>query len=142
MIRIEINNKQDLVELDNNIYKLFQEIAERTSQIEGYNQGEISFALVDNKIIRELNKKYRNNDQATDVLSFPMDEEIWGDIIISTERAAAQAKEYGHSLKRELGYLAVHGIMHLLGYDHKTPGEKAEMRYKEERVLSELNLQR
>ena len=78
----------------------------------------------------------------TDVLSFSMDEEIWGDIVISTEKVIEQAEEYGHSIKRELSYLIVHGILHLLGYDHETPGEQAEMRQKEERVLSELNISR
>lgn len=142
MIKVEINNIQSILEVDDNLYSLFQKIIEKTAQIEGYGQGEISLALVDNDQIQELNKKYRQKDSPTDVLSFPMDEEILGDIIISVEQAQLQAGEYGHSLKRELGYLTVHGVLHLLGYDHKTDGEREEMRKKEERVLSELNLKR
>ncbi|MFW5972109.1 MAG: rRNA maturation RNase YbeY [Bacillota bacterium] len=142
MIKIEINNQQELIDVDQELYDFFQLLADRTASIEGYNKGEISFALVDNSTIRELNKKYRDKDTATDVLSFRMDEDIWGDIIISTERTISQADEYGHSVKRELGYLVVHGILHLLGYDHKTVGEKKEMRKKEERVLNEINLSR
>ncbi|MFP4015427.1 MAG: rRNA maturation RNase YbeY, partial [Halanaerobiales bacterium] len=122
MIKIAINNQQDLLEVDEKLKTMLQNIAEKTAELEGYNQGEISFALVNNSMIQELNGKYRQIDSPTDVLSFSMDEEIWGDIIISTERAASQAEEYGHSLEREMGFLAVHGILHLLGYDHKTPG--------------------
>ncbi|MFP4660709.1 MAG: rRNA maturation RNase YbeY [Halanaerobiales bacterium] len=142
MIKIAINNQQDILEVNENLKEILQNIADKTAELEGYNQGEISFALVDNSKIQELNRKYRQLDSPTDVLSFSMDDEIWGDIIISTERAASQAEEYGHSLEREFGYLAIHGILHLLGYNHKTPGEKAEMRQKEERVLSELKLSR
>lgn len=142
MIKIAINNQQTLIKLDDEIEKLFKALADKTAELEGYNQGEISFALVNNEIIQELNRKYRGEDMPTDVLSFSMDEEIWGDIVISTEKVIEQAEEYGHSIKRELSYLIVHGILHLLGYDHETPGEQAEMRQKEERVLSELNISR
>lgn len=142
MIKIEINNQQDRLKVDDSIFNLLQRIAEKTASLEGYDQGEISFALVDNQQIQRLNREYRQIDSPTDVLSFPMDDQVWGDVIISIEQAIKQAEEYGYSLKRELGYLAVHGILHLLGYDHKGPGEKEEMRRKEERVLSELNLNR
>ncbi len=142
MIKIAVNNQQDLIKVDEKLIKILETIAEKTAQIEGYSQGEISFAFVDNMQIQELNRKYRQIDSPTDVLSFSMDDEIWGDIIISTERAQSQAEDYGHSIERELGYLVVHGILHLLGYDHKSPGEKIEMRRKEERVLSELKLSR
>jgi len=142
VIKIAVNNQQDLIQVDEKLTKMLGTIAEKTAQIEGYSQGEISFAFVDNKQIQELNRKYRQIDSPTDVLSFSMDDEIWGDIIISTERAKSQAEDYGHSIERELGYLVVHGILHLLGYDHKSPGEKIEMRRKEERVLSELKLSR
>ena len=98
--------------------------------------------FVSSKKIKELNKQYRDKNEATDVLSFPIDEEILGDIIISAERAAAQAQEYGHSLKRELAYLTVHGILHLFGYDHHNKEGKSEMRQKEERVLTQLNISR
>lgn len=142
MIKIAVNDQQNLIQVDDKLTSMLQTIAGKTAQIEGYSQGEISFAFVDNMQIQELNLKYRQIDSPTDVLSFSMDDEIWGDIIISIQRAQSQAEEYGHSIERELGYLVVHGILHLLGYDHKSPGEKMEMRRKEERVLSELQLSR
>lgn len=142
MIKIEINNRQSIIEVDDKYQDLFQQLAEKAAELEGYEHGEISFALVDNEEIHRLNKKYRGIDSPTDVLSFPMDDEVWGDIIISIEQAKLQAGEYGHSLEREIGYLAVHGLLHLLGYDHSCTGEKDEMRKKEERVLSELKLYR
>ena len=117
---------------------------------------EISVSIVDNEEIREINRQFRNIDRATDVLSFPMltfaegeeaevnenDEIVLGDIIISLERAKEQAEEYGHSYRRELNYLLVHGIMHCLGYDHMTEEEKSEMREKEECILGKMGITR
>ena len=116
---------------------------------------EISVIFVDNQRIRELNNQYRNKDSATDVLSFPMgvngeydlDEDngckVLGDIVISMERAMEQAELYGHSLQREVAYLTVHSMLHLLGYDHETSGlEAVRMREKEEAVLLQLGLPR
>lgn len=142
MINVDFNNQQNFLDLDEEIISLLRKVVVTAVELEGYNSGEVSVAFVTNEKIRELNKKYRKKDEATDVLSFPIDEEILGDIIISTERAAAQAKEYGHSLKRELAYLTVHGILHLFGYDHHNKKEKSEMRQKEERVLTHLNISR
>ena len=115
----------------------------------------ISVIFVDNQRIRELNNQYRNKDSATDVLSFPMgvngeydlDEDngckVLGDIVISMERAMEQAELYGHSLQREVAYLTVHSMLHLLGYDHETSGlEAVRMREKEEAVLLQLGLPR
>ncbi len=142
MIKIEISNQQDNINIDKAVYSLFQLIAEKAAKLEELTTGEISFALVNNEIIQKLNKQYRNQDKPTDVLSFPMDDELWGDVVISTEQAVLQAKEYGHSLKRELAYLAVHGILHLLGYDHLKPEDKSIMRDREEQILKALNLKR
>ena len=142
MIKMEINNQQEKIYIDKNLYKDFENIITKATEMEGYDGGEISVALVDNAKIRELNKKFRKKDEVTDVLSFPMDEEILGDIIISAERALSQSKDYGHSFKREICYLVTHGILHLLGYDHKNEGEKKEMRKKEERILKELEIKR
>jgi len=116
---------------------------------------EISVSFVDNEQIRALNAEYRNKDAATDVLSFPLgeagvydlDEETGacelGDIVISVERAMEQAEQYGHSLEREIGWLTVHSMLHLLGYDHETGEEDArDMRRREETVLSSLGLVR
>jgi probable rRNA maturation factor len=142
MIKMEINNLQEKVEIDEKLYEDFKNIITKATEMEGYDGGEISIAFVNNEKIKELNNKFRNINEDTDVLSFPMDEEILGDIIISAEKALSQSKDYGHSFKREICYLVTHGILHLLGYDHKTDGEKKEMRKKEERILKELEIKR
>jgi len=115
---------------------------------------EVSLVLVNDEYIHGLNREYRNKDCPTDVLSFALnegeepvvidgpEEVLLGDIIISVETAMRQAMEYGHSLERELAYLTVHGILHLLGYDHMIEEEKQEMRREEEHVLSLLGINR
>lgn len=116
---------------------------------------EISVTFVDDARIQELNKQHRNIDKATDVLSFPLGEngvydinpetgaKMLGDIVISMERAVAQAEEYGHPLQREVAFLTVHSMLHLLGYDHVNGGlEAVHMREKEEAVLTQLGLKR
>lgn len=108
---------------------------------------EVSVSFVDNEEIRVLNKEYRNIDMATDVLSFPMDQEfnipgvtLLGDIIISLEKAKEQAEEFSHSLDREISYLLAHSIYHLLGYDHIEEEEKKEMREKEKSIMKKLKI--
>ena len=120
----------------------------------GWDEAEVSLMLVDDQRIHALNLEYRGVDQPTDVLSFALQEEMeeepdsefedemLGDIVISVPRARAQAEEYGHSFERELVYLAVHGTLHLLGYDHEEETAKQEMRLKEEEVMALLNLER
>lgn len=115
---------------------------------------EVSVTIVDNEEIRKINNKFRNIDRATDVLSFPLidfDNEslpddgskiYLGDIIISIERAKEQAKEYGHSIDREIGFLTAHSMLHLLGYDHMVPEEEKEMFAKQEEILNNLGLRR
>ena len=116
---------------------------------------EISVSFTDDEGIRQLNGSYRNKDSATDVLSFPLGEngeydidedngcKLLGDIVISMERAMEQAELYGHSLQREVAYLTVHSMLHLLGYDHEAGGlEAVRMREKEEAVLIQLGLPR
>ena len=121
---------------------LIRKVSKKALTLEKIDK-EVSIALVDNQYIKDLNKKYRNKDEATDVLSFPQeDEALLGDIIISVPRAKKQAQEYNHSLAREIGFLTVHGIFHLMGYDHHDAAEKAEMRRKEEEVLTHFNLTR
>ena len=108
--------------------------------------------------IQKINKEYRNIDKATDVLSFPMfekeeldkkieekdflHEDVLGDIVISIPKVEEQAKEYAHSLERELSYMLVHGFYHLMGYDHIEDEDKKEMRKKEEKVLEDLQILR
>ena len=112
---------------------------------------EISVSFVDDDEIREINKKFRNIDASTDVLSFPLcsDDEYepceetgcvpLGDIVISIEHAQAQAEEYGHSFEREVAYLTVHSMLHLLGYDHLDEGpQKAQMRKREEHIAKTI----
>jgi len=110
--------------------------------------------LVDDQRIHALNLEYRGVDRPTDVLSFALQEEMeeepeieeedemLGDIVISVERARDQAVEYGHSFEREIIYLAVHGTLNLLGFDHEEEIDKQEMRVKEEAVMAKLKLER
>ncbi len=142
VINAEFNNQQDEIDIDQEMLELLKKVIITAAELEGYSGGEVSIAFVSNQQIKELNSKYRDKDQTTDVLSFPIDDEMLGDIIISAKRAAEQALEYGHSLKRELAYLTVHGMLHLFGYDHQSEEEKKEMRQKEERVLTQLGISR
>lgn len=107
--------------------------------------------IVDNEKIREINKTYRNKDSVTDVISFAFEEvedikydniRFLGEIYISYEKCKEQAAEYGHSIKRELCYLSIHGLLHLLGYDHIIEEDKKVMRALEEEILNEFNIQR
>ncbi|RCW45388.1 MULTISPECIES: rRNA maturation RNase YbeY [unclassified Halanaerobium] len=142
MINIQLSNNQDKIKLPSEIENLLQKVVKCAAELEGYNGGEVSIALVDNEQIKELNIKYRDKHEATDVLSFPIGDEILGDIVISAERALQQAKDYGHSFAREIAYLTVHGVLHLFGYNHYGEEEKKMMRQKEERVLAQLDLRR
>ena len=134
---------------------------------EGETQSDCPLAaevvFVDGERIRELNRETRGVDSVTDVLSYPSLDDIrgvtlkkacfpadidengnlfLGSIAVCTQRAKEQAEEYGHSYMRELHYLVTHGIFHLLGYDHMTESDKAEMRQREERVLAKINITR
>lgn len=106
----------------------------------GYGDAELSVLVTGNDEIRALNKQYRKIDKATDVLSFPMDDErMLGDIAISYEKTLSQAKEFRVTADEELGRLLVHGLLHLLGYDHVKGGRQAkEMREKEGKILAIL----
>ena len=114
---------------------------------------EISVLICDATLIQELNCQYRHIDAPTDVLSFALNEgeeegydgpdtKLLGDIVISLDKTREQAEEYGHSFERELAYLTVHGMLHILGYDHMTDEDKAEMRKEEEFVLHRLGFVR
>ena len=142
MINVDFNDQQDQIKISREMLSLLEKVIVTAAELEGYSGGEVSIAFVSNQQIKELNNKYRDKNEATDVLSFPIDEEMLGDIIISAQRAAEQSEEYGHSLKRELAYLTVHGMLHLFGYGHHSEKEKEEMRQKEKRVLTQLNISR
>lgn len=101
---------------------------------------EVSIMITDNIEIQSLNAKYRNIDAPTDVLSFEMDDQYLGDIVISMDKVIEQAHVYGHSLKRELSFLVVHGMLHLLGYDHIDEVDRVLMREKEEKILNDLEI--
>lgn len=132
---------------------LLRRVIERALAAEGV-QGpvEITLVVTDDEEVRHLNAHYRGIDQTTDVLSFPLEApggptfvtppgqpRHLGDVVISFPRAAEQAAEYGHSLRRELAYLAVHGTLHLLGYEHEeVEAEREAMRRKEEAALAEV----
>lgn len=113
---------------------------------------EISLTFVSKEEIRELNNTYRGIDNHTDVLSFPLiedfdeidsnEEYMLGDVVICLEKARRQAEEYGHSEKREIVYLFVHSVCHLLGFDHMEEDEKQEMRLREEEIMEQLQLTR
>lgn len=135
------------------VENLLQFAAEREG-VQG--QAEVSVTIVSNDDIHQINKEYRGKDAPTDVISFALEEEgegeieivgaemppVLGDIIISADRTREQAEEYNHSFKRELGFLAVHGFLHLLGYDHMTKEEEEEMFTKQKELLDAYGLKR
>lgn len=132
---------------------LIEAAVTKSLELEGVTtELEISVLLVDNKGIREINREHRRLDQATDVLSFPQfnsKEELagaphaaLGDIVLSLEKAKEQAEEYGHTLEREVGFLTVHSMLHLLGYDHDTPERTALMQAREREILNAMQLTR
>ena len=146
---------------ENIIYgETVKKVLEKCFQEEGLENSNllitVTFTTPEN--IRKINKEYRNIDKATDVLSFPMferdeiqnmikkqefeHEDMLGDLVISVEKVKEQAEEYGHSFKRELSYMLVHGFYHLMGYDHIKEEDKKEMRPKEEKILSDLKISR
>lgn len=156
------NNEQQEMEIGESLISLLEQILEKAGKLEGVDDGEVDLTFVDNERIHELNREYRGIDRPTDVLSFALNEsgedepeivyevedssedipDMLGDIIISVTRAKEQAEEYGHSLERELGFLFVHGFLHLLGYDHQDEASEAEMMGKQEQVLSQVGLTR
>jgi len=103
---------------------------------------EISLVFTDDEGIARLNMMYRGIDQPTDVLSFPMGRPLLGDIVISLERAVSQAREYGHSLQRELAFLTVHGALHLLGLDHESKSDRKRMESYQKQILFVLGIPR
>lgn len=139
--------------------QLLQEVARRVVEAEGLSgRLRLTIHLLDDERLRAINREQRGIDRPTDVLSFPLLESLQrgeqtfalppriprhlGDVVISYERARAQAAEYGHSVEREVCYLLAHGVLHLLGYDHVEESERRRMREKEEAALQPLGLTR
>ena len=144
-----VNNMQEAIDVPGEILFLLEEIGEFVLRHEGQSANcEVSLILVDNSYIHDLNLTYRGLDAPTDVLSFNLqdnrtdfeEDPILGDVVVSLEKAAEQANSYGHSFKREVVFLSLHGILHLLGYDHETPEEEREMNEKAEMVLKKYNI--
>ncbi|OWA36675.1 rRNA maturation RNase YbeY [Saccharibacillus sp. O16] len=166
-LRLEWSNEQEHYEIGDTLIGQLNQLLEAAGQAEGVTEGEVALTFVDDEEIHRLNKEFRNIDRPTDVLSFAMREsvgdepeityeieegdeadtvpeldEMLGDIIISVPRAIAQSEDYGHSVEREIGFLFVHGFLHLLGYDHQTPEDEAVMMGKQEAVLQQIGLTR
>ncbi|HZH61418.1 MAG TPA: rRNA maturation RNase YbeY [Metabacillus sp.] len=156
-MRLSIDSHDETNELTEEQIKTVEELLQFAAETEDVSQGaELSVTFVSNERIQEVNREYRDKDQPTDVISFALEEmgegemeiiggdqpRVLGDIIISIPRAREQAEEYGHSFMRELGFLAVHGLLHLLGYDHMTDSEEKVMFTKQKEILNNYGLKR
>jgi probable rRNA maturation factor len=158
-VQLLISEEQSQVDVGSEIKDLIREALGKLLKEEEFSQefidaAEVSMILTDDQKMAVLNERYRGVAGTTDVLSFPMmdgdddlvdldglqDEFLLGDIVISVPRALEQAREYGHSLAREMLFLAVHGMLHLLGYDHQLKADAARMRSKEKKVLKMVDL--
>ena len=147
-MEIFIDNRQSKVEIEEEIYSTIKKAVKEVLIMEKDSLNyEVSVSFVDTEEIRNLNREYRNIDNETDVLSFPQDiaftfegPVLLGDIIISVERALEQSQEIGHSFHREIAYLAVHSMFHLLGYDHMDYEGKRAMRLKEKEAMKKMNI--
>lgn len=148
-MEIYYDDRQDDIKITDEIKNLIEKSIAAVLKVEGLDENvEVSVSFVGDEEIRDLNRDYRGVDKSTDVLSFPMDDEfiivsrILGDVIINTKRVMEQAEELGHSEERELSYLTVHSILHLLGYDHMEDEDKKEMREREKLAMKELSIYR
>ena len=148
MSNIEIVNltNEEIEEID-----MLEGFTKYMSEYMKIDDAVFSIIFVDNKKIREINKTYRNIDRETDVISFALEDDktfntdafrFLGDIYISIDKAKEQAKEYGHSLKREIAFLSVHGFLHLLGYDHMTKEDEEVMFSLQEEILDSYGIKR
>lgn len=111
---------------------------EKTLAVHHIKNTELSFTMVDPSEIKRLNCDFRNIDRVTDVLSFPIDDQMLGDIVVCKKRLTKQAKAYGNSYLRELSYLTVHSVLHLMGYDHMEKRDKQLMRKMEKEIMKDL----
>ena len=156
-LKVYVKNNQSEVKVPVGIRLLIRRCCQAVLTTEKFGKdAEVSVSFVSNNEIKNLNKIYRNKDSVTDVLSFPLTGEDGtvevnpetgavqlGDVVISLETAVKQAQNFGHSLEREVGFLTVHSMLHLLGYDHETSQlDQRIMREKEESVLEKLGISR
>ena len=148
-----ISFEPETLTVEENLSEEILRAADVVGEIYGVENAELSVTLTDDEHIHALNKKFRGIDRATDVLSFAFREsdepevlgadfEILGDVIISLERAKIQAEEFGHSFLREVIFLEVHGLLHLLGYDHMSDDERREMETEQKFIMSKLGIGR
>ena len=151
---VALDNDQEKIEISTELEGLLNKAMNLVARLENLSENsEVDITIVTDEEIHVLNRDYRGVDRATDVLSFALDEgddepeilgaeaeHLLGDIIISAEKANEQAEEFGHGLNREIVYLAVHGMLHLVGYDHMVEDEKIVMRRREEEILREIDL--
>lgn len=154
MLTIDLMDETET--LNSSELSFVEKVLKHAAETENVSEAEVSVTFVTNEIIQAINKEYRGKDTPTDVISFAMEElgegeqeivgseepRTLGDIIISLDRTKEQAADYGHSFERELGFLAVHGFLHLLGYDHMSEDEEQEMFAKQENILSSLGIKR
>jgi len=139
-----INETEEKIDELETVEKLIDFALEK----ENLEDVEFNIIIVDNKKIREINKEYRKIDKETDVISFALEDymditlphRLLGDIYISIDKAKGQAIEYGHSLLRELGFLSIHGLLHLLGYDHMNEEDEKVMFERQELILNEFGI--
>ncbi|WP_168119299.1 rRNA maturation RNase YbeY [Paenibacillus sp. HB172176] len=163
-LHLDWSNEQEKLEIPDNWIEKLEELLQLAGEAEGMDRGEVALTFTDDEGIHALNKEYRGIDRPTDVLSFAMQDDgveeldivfevesedepdpisgMLGDIIISVDRAVAQSEEYGHSIEREIGFLFVHGFLHLIGYDHGDEQSESEMTAKQEQVLLKAGLTR
>ena len=155
---IIIDNDQKKIAIDDNLLERMEQVGILALSTAGaIDDYEVSVFISDDDFIQNINKQYRKVDRPTDVLSFVLlededrdeplyfsesDKIILGDIVISAERAKEQNEDFGHSFTREMCYLLVHGILHLLGYDHESENDKQAMRKMEEKVLMKMDISR
>jgi metalloprotein, YbeY/UPF0054 family len=163
-LQLDWSNEQEKMNIPDDWIPMLEKLLQLAGEAEGLSEGEVALTFTDNEGIHALNRDYRGIDRPTDVLSFAMMDEgteeldiifevesedeadpisgMLGDIVISVERAKEQSEEYGHSLEREIGFLFVHGFLHLMGYDHEDAESEAVMTSKQEAVLQQAGLTR
>lgn len=153
-MEVIISNYPEELSFPQEIIDNVTKAAEMVGKLYGVENGEVSVTLTDNAYIHTLNRQYRGIDRPTDVLSFALNESeepeidggldvnVLGDLIISVERAEEQSADYGHSVRREMAFLTVHGMLHLLGYDHMEDEERAEMEAEQRFVMDKLGIPR
>ncbi len=153
-MNILLSHEVDGLPIDEELAAEIRRAVEKVGELYDAADAEVSITLTDDAHIHALNREYRAVDRPTDVISFALNEseepeiaggpaiDVLGDIVLSVERAKAQAAEYGHSLRREIVFLTVHGMLHLLGYDHVEEAERQEMEEEQRHVMAALGVLR